>query len=257
MTDTHTHLYLPEFGEESAAAVERAIDAGVSRLIFPNVDSNTLKPMLELHRSFPQASRFGIGLHPTEVRDDYEEQWKGMQSYLDSPGCVAIGEVGIDLYWDTQYRALQKSAFSLQLREAAKRKLPVIVHCREGLDEALECIANDGGGNPAIIFHSFTGTREDVRRIRDICDAYFGVNGIVTFKNAGYLREAVKEIGVDRLLLETDSPYLAPVPKRGKRNESSYLPYICAKVADTLEMPIDDVERITDDTAASLFGYNL
>lgn len=256
MTDTHTHLYLPEFGEESATAVERAIDAGVSSLIFPNVDSTTLQPMLELHRKFTQVSRFAIGLHPTEVREDYEEQWKAMLSYLDLPGCVAIGEVGIDLYWDTRYRELQKAAFSLQLREAAKRKLPVIVHCREGLDDVLECITNDGAGNPGIIFHSFTGTPEDVKRIREICEPYFGINGIVTFKNAGYLREAVKEVGINRLLLETDSPYLAPVPKRGKRNESSYLPYICAKVADTLEMRVEDVERITDATAASLFRYN-
>lgn len=255
MTDTHTHLYLPEFEGSGAEAVQRAFDAGVHRLVFPNVDAMTVEPMLELHEKFPERTRFAIGLHPTEVKEDYEEVWSRMKPLLDRNGCVAVGEAGIDLYWDATWRELQRRAFSLQLREAAERLMPVIVHCRDGLDDALDCIARDGGANPRIIFHSFTGTPEDVDRIRGVCDAYFGINGIVTFKNAGSLRESVVKIGIDRLLLETDSPYLAPVPKRGKRNESSYLPYTCAKVAETLGLTPEETALLTDRNATDIFGF--
>lgn len=256
MTDTHTHLYMPEFADDGReAAVERAIAAGVTRMVFPNVDAGTAADMIALHRRYPEATRMAMGLHPTEVRDDWQVQLGKIRDMLDAGGYVAIGEVGIDLYWDRTYRDEQMEVFRRQLRWAKELSLPVTIHCRDGLDETLECIEAEDMGSHRLLFHSFTGSPDDADRIlAAVPGAMFGINGVVTFKNANEVRHSVSHIGIGRILLETDSPYLAPVPHRGQRNESAYLPDICRKVAETLGMTADEVEQTTDRSANRFFA---
>lgn len=256
MTDSHTHLYGEEFSEGGVPAVERALAAGVNRMILPCIDPTSVGPMLALHTRFPENTSIALALHPTEVREDWRERLEEIRRGFGDAALCAIGETGIDLYWDRTYRGQQKEAFAFHLELAREMSLPVIIHCREALDDTLEVIETHGsrhGALPPLIFHSFTGSPDDVERIRRTADAWFGINGVVTFKNAGSLREAVGVIGLDRLLVETDSPYLAPVPKRGKRNESAFLPYILHKVAELCGVPPVEAERVTDANAAKLF----
>lgn len=255
MTDTHTHLYMEDFAGDEVGAVERAINAGVTRMVFPGVSPESHEAMMALHKKFPKNTRVAIGLHPTELGDDYEITLVSMERELERGGFSAIGEIGIDLHWDASNVEVQKGAFSRQLELAKRYKLPVIIHCRDGVDETLEVIRDAGPDVPVLIFHSFTGDISDVRKIREVCDPFFGINGVVTFKNADTLREALPEIGIGRILLETDSPYLAPVPLRGKRNESSYIPIIRDKVAEILGIPPEEVEKITDSNADGIFRW--
>lgn len=252
MIDTHTHLYLPEFAGDGASAVSRALEAGVGMMVFPNVDASTVGMMQTLHRAYPDNTVMALGLHPTEVDGDWRNIVDEMEEELCKGGYVAVGEVGIDLYWDKTALGHQLAAFSRQLEIADSLRLPVIIHCREALDETLKVIGEVNPGVP-LVFHSFTGSAEDVRKIRGVCDPMFGINGVVTFKNAGALREALPEIGLDRILLETDSPYLAPVPHRGKRNESAYVVEVCARVADVLGLSPHEVELATDKNARDTF----
>lgn len=253
MTDTHTHLYLAEFPEGGDCQVRNALSAGVGHMIFPNVDSDTVSPMLALHERFPEVTSVAMGLHPTSVGENWKEILDDMWKMLESGQFVAVGEVGMDLYWDKTFRKEQAEVFAEQLRMADSLGLPVIIHCREALDDTLAVIRRQSP-NVSLVFHSFTGSPEDVRKIRECCDPMFGINGVVTFKNAQPLRDSLPEIGIGRILLETDSPYLAPVPMRGKRNESSYLPYICGKIADIFEMTPDEVSDATDRNAGNIFG---
>lgn len=255
MTDTHTHLYMPDaYPDGGVEAVENAIKAGVSRLVFPCVTLESLPEMRRLHNAFPENTCLSLGLHPTEVYDDWSIVLDKMEEMLPAD-FAAIGEVGIDLYHDASRREEQKLAFARQIEWALKFDLPVIIHCRDGLDDTLEVLGKFKGKLPKLIFHSFTGSKADVVRIREICDPWFGINGVVTFKNAPELREALPEIGLDRILLETDAPWLSPAPKRGQRNESSRIPYIRDKVAEVLEISPEIVERTTDASAASLFKF--
>lgn len=251
--DTHTHIYQVEsFQEGSSEAVDRAVAAGVEMMILPAVDRESAAEIVLLHNSRPDNTRTAMGLHPTEVGEDWKEELDEIIKILSTSNSVAIGEVGIDLYWDDSNLHLQKDAFIAQIQLAKRLNLPVIIHCREGLDVCLECLQKASPATP-LIFHSFTGSPEDVKKIREICDPYFGINGVVTFKNSGSLPDAIKEIGVDKILLETDSPYLAPVPKRGRRNESSYIPFVNQKVAEILGLAPEEVDRITTNNAKTIF----
>lgn len=256
LTDTHTHLYLDEFENTSADAVRRAIEAGVCRLVFPNVDITTIEPMKALSSMFPLNTYMAMGFHPTEVSDNWHESLAAIYEHLtDGNRYVAIGEIGMDLYWDKTYREQQMSAFEEQIRWAVDRQLPVIIHCREALDETLEVLEGFKGKKISGVFHSFGGTPDDVEIIRKRAgDFYFGINGIVTFKNCK-VRESLQCIGSGRLLLETDSPYLAPVPHRGKRNESAYLIHTAAYVAQTLGLGLQEISEITNANADNLFGF--
>lgn len=259
MTDTHTHLYSLEGSGEGEAAVGRALEAGVSRMVFPGIDPESAPALLGLAARYPENIRIALGLHPTELGDDWQGRLADMQRMYDASGLpvAAIGEVGIDLHWDASTLPAQMEASSRQLDMAVERGLPVIIHSRDALEETLEairgCASRHGGRLPRLVFHSFTGGPEDVRRIREVCDPWFGINGVVTYKNAPALREALPVIGLDRLLLETDSPYLAPVPHRGRRNESAYLTHILRTAADSLGLPEEVVEEATDRNAAALF----
>jgi len=254
LIDTHTHLYLPEFGDESGAveAIDRAVEAGVSHLIFPNVDLTTVEPMCSLHARRPDVTSVAMGLHPTEVGEDWHDKLAEIKGeFQRGDKFVAVGEIGIDLYWDRTFAEQQMLVLEEQLRWAADLELPVIIHCREGLPQALEVLQ----AFPQMrgVMHSFGGSVMDVEAVRRTVDFYFGINGIVTFKNST-LRTVLPAIGVDRMLLETDSPYLAPVPHRGKRNESSYLPYIAAHVADSMGLDINKVALATSANATHLFN---
>lgn len=257
MTDTHTHLYSRQYGADAAGAVERALAAGVGHMVLPNTDRDSIGPLLELHRRYPECTSVAMGLHPTDITDVWAEDLKEIEHRLDTERCVAVGEVGMDLYHDRSRREEQREVFARQLRMAIERGLPVIIHCREALEDTLEVlniVKAEGRGLPPLVFHSFTGGRDDVRRIREVCDPMFGINGVVTFKNSVPLQEAVPMIGLERIVLETDSPYLAPVPYRGKRNESAYLPEVCVKVAQLTGKTPAQVEAVTDANARHLFG---
>ena len=253
--DTHTHLYLPNFNNESEKgddAVRRAIDAGVDRMIFPNVDKTTVVPMLELADRYPDNIYVAMGLHPTEIGEDWQDVLSEIESEFESPRrFVAVGEIGIDLYWDKTFVEQQMQAFERQVARAANLNLPVIIHCREGLSQTLEVLQ----AYPDLkgVFHSFGGSEKDVEAIRRIGDFYFGINGIVTFKNSG-LRATLPAIGLERIVVETDSPYLAPVPHRGKRNESSFIPLIAASIAEGMNTDLSSVAEATTCNAEMLFS---
>lgn len=261
MTDTHTHLYSIEGPGEGEEATRRAVGCGVTHMVFPGIDPESTPALLSLAARWPDNVRIALGLHPTELGDDWRGRLAEMERMYADSGLpvVAIGEVGIDLHWDQTGLSQQIDAFSAQLDMAMERNLPVIIHSRDALEETLDVIAScarrHGGNLPKLIFHSFTGSRDDVRRIREVCDPWFGINGVVTYKSAPALREALAEIGPDRILLETDSPYLAPVPHRGRRNESAYLPEILHTVALNLGLGEAETEAVTDRNAASLFGF--
>lgn len=262
MIDTHTHIYDPSFAKEDpdgcAAAVDRAVAAGVETMVLPSVDRESAAEVAALHEAKPAQTRTAMGIHPTEVGEDWRAELQDIINILAPTSPVAIGEVGIDLYWDDSNLSLQKEAFVAQVVLAARENLPVIIHCRDGLEVCCECLllAKEeipSHALPPLVFHSFTGSPDDVRRIRSFCDPFFGINGVVTFKNAGSLPDAVREIGIHRILLETDSPYLAPVPKRGRRNESAFLPFINSKIADILNLSPEHVEKLTSRNAKIFF----
>ena len=245
LIDTHTHLYLPEFDTEGltgADAVDRALEAGVDRMIFPNVDLTTIEPMRRLHEQRPDVTFMAMGLHPTEINEGWREDLEATREELESHSVdyIAIGEIGIDLYWDKKFAEQQMQALEQQMQWAAARKLPVIIHCREGLPQTLEVLSEFPEATG--VMHSFGGTAEDVEAVRRTVDFYFGINGIVTFKNSR--------------LVETDSPYLAPVPKRGKRNESAYLVHTAARVASALDLTPDNLASITTANALTLFSLS-
>lgn len=254
MTDTHSHPYMADTPQLAVESVQRAISSGVDRIIMPNTDVTTIAPMKTLASRFPHNLRMAMGLHPTEIKEDAEEQLEVIRQeiYDNKELYVAVGEIGLDYYWDRNFEKKQADIFDRQLSLASDLDLPVIIHCREALDETLEILKD----HPEVkaVFHSFGGTRHDVEKIHKIGDYYFGINGIVTFKNSG-LRDTLPSFPIERLLLETDSPYLAPVPKRGKPNESAFLVYIAKHIGDTLNLSLDEVNRITTDNSVRLFGF--
>lgn len=249
--DTHTHIYLPEFDDDCDAVVQRAKEAGVSLMMLPNVDIETVEPLKKVLTKYADCSIAAMGLHPTSVGDNYKEQLKQISSEFELYDYKAVGEIGIDLYWDKTYRTQQIEVFAEQLKWAKEKSLPVIIHNREALDDTLQTLKQ----NPVekLIMHSFGGTPQDVKRVREVSDAYFGINGVVTFKNAK-LDETIKEIGIDRLVVETDAPYLTPVPYRGKRNEPSYIVNTVNKIAEVLELSREEVENATYRNGCNIFS---
>lgn len=253
MIDTHTHLYFPEFGESLDQIMNQALNSGVKHFILPNVDVESIEQVKNLHKSYPQITSMAMGLHPTEVKEDWQEVIKIINNELKTNNYIAVGEVGMDLYWDSTFKQEQIEAFELQLKMAEELNLPVIIHSRSATDETVECIDEIKPTVP-LIFHSFTGGVDDVKKIREVCDPYFGINGVVTYKNAPDLREAVREISLEKIVLETDAPFLTPVPHRGKRNDSSYLCHIRDKISEILSVSSEKVDLITDKNARAIFG---
>lgn len=256
MIDTHTHLYMPEFATDTDSpceAVRRAIVAGVDKMIFPAVDPATAPALAALAGKFPGVVFTAVALHPSEVTSQWRANLAAVEQALASTAPVAIGETGIDLYWDSTFRAEQIEAFAAHVALAKERDLPLIIHCRDGLAEALDVLKAPEAKGVQAVFHCFTQGPEEVDAIRAAGDFYFGIGGVVTFKNAKPLHEAVRVIPPDRIVLETDSPYLAPVPHRGKRNESAYLPAVVNALAALRDVTADEIIRITDANALRLF----
>lgn len=253
LTDTHTHLYLPDFDPDPAEVVHRALNAGVTRMIMPGIDDTSVAPMTALAARFPDNLSLALGLHPTEVHSYWQVRWARIKDQLADTPVVAVGEIGMDLYWDKSGEALQRDALDTQTEYALAHSLPVIIHCREALDQTLEVLSPYG---PRLrgVMHSFSGSAADVERVlRILPHFYFGVNGILTFKKSE-LPATLKAIPPERLLLETDSPYLAPVPRRGRRNESAYVAYTAAHAALILGKSAEEIADLTSANASRLFG---
>lgn len=252
LIDTHTHLYGEEFDADRDTVVGNIISSGVGHLILPNIDEASLPRMKAMAQTYPGITSMAIGLHPTEVGPDWAAAVDRLMAELsDTHPYVAIGEIGMDLYWDDTHGEEQMHALDRQLGVACSRNLPVIIHCRKALAPTLEVLE----GHPGVrgVMHSFEGTPADVEAVRKRADMYFGVNGIVTFKKST-VPALLPVIGIGRILLETDSPYLAPVPYRGKRNDSSNLPLIAQSVAATLGLTLAEVEQATTHSARALFN---
>ena len=256
MLDSHSHIYCDAFDEDREAAVQRAREAGVRHIVLPNENLESIPRLAAMRERYPDYVSMTVGLHPEDVHDDYLDVLNQMRPMLDRYPVVAIGEIGIDLYWDKTWREQQKLALDIQLHWCHERDLPFIIHCRDGLDDILDVLDHLDCPMPRGVFHSFTGTPDEVERIRERGDFYLGVNGIVTFKKSA-VSQLLPVIGLDRLLLETDSPYLAPVPNRGKRNESANIPHINDFVARTLGVTPEAVSTTTDRNASTLFGLTL
>lgn len=251
-TDTHTHLYYEADPEKLAELMQRCFNNDVQRLFLPNVDSSSVPQVFNLANLYPQNCFPMLGLHPCDVKENYNEELDIIRKATDLGKIYAIGEIGIDLYWDKTTLPFQQHAFRQQIDWAKQLSLPIVIHCREAFDEIFEILTELKDSRLKGIFHCFTGTAEQARKVIDL-GFYLGIGGVLTYKNSG-LDKAIADISLDHLVLETDSPYLTPVPYRGKPNESSYLVYVAQKLADLKQVSIEEVARITTSNSKTIFG---
>lgn len=254
LIDSHTHLYSNEFDSDRKESIEKAIQLGVQDFLLPNIDLESILPMHELVELFPKNCKPMMGLHPCSVDENVDEVlYQIIEQFYDrKEEYIAIGEIGIDLYWDKSFLKQQQDAFSRQIDLAKKENLPIVIHCRESFDEIFEILEEKNDESLRGIFHCFTGTVEQGRRILDYGDFKLGIGGVVTFKNSG-LDKVVSQLNLKDLVLETDSPYLAPVPYRGKRNESAYLIDVARKLASIFQLDIEEVARVTTMNCNDIF----
>lgn len=252
MIDTHSHIYAEEFDSDRAEVIARAKAAGITKIILPNVDSESLPRMLQLESEHPAYCFAAIGLHPTSVKENFFKELEIVKKELERREYIAIGEIGIDLYWDKSFLKEQIHVFAQQIEWALEYNLPVIIHVRDSFRETMQVLEQFRGKGLKGVFHSFTGTIDQAMEIIEFGGFYIGINGIVTFKNSG-LDAVVQQIDPRYLLLETDAPYLTPAPFRGKRNESEYLTLVATKLANTLNMNFNQLTKITTENAYKLF----
>lgn len=249
--DTHTHLYSEEFNTDRTSIIEKAIANSVTKLYLPNIDSTSVDGMLQLEKEFPENCFAMMGLHPCSVKENYLEELIIVKKWLDKRKFIAIGEIGIDLYWDKTFIAEQEIAFKKQIDWALHYNYSIVIHCRNAFDEIFS-ILQTYPKLPKGIFHCFSGDIEQAQKILSLKNFKLGIGGVLTFKNSG-LDKVVENISLDDIVLETDSPYLAPIPHRGKRNESSYIPLIAQKIAEIKNITIQEVELITTKNAHFIF----
>ncbi|WP_421750761.1 TatD family hydrolase [Croceimicrobium sp.] len=251
MIDTHTHIYLKQFSEDREALLQRAFEAGVQELFLPNIDKESVAALKKLAADHDHIYPM-MGLHPSHVKADYEEELAVVWEELTSDThYYAVGEIGIDLYWDKTFIKEQQIAFDLQISKAKEMGLPIVIHCRDAFDETFEVLESHRGDDLFGIFHCFTGNLDQAHQALSL-NLKLGIGGVVTFKNGG-LDKVVAELQTEDLVLETDAPYLAPMPYRGKRNEPAYLSYIAQKIADLHERPLEEVDAITTANARKIF----
>ena len=253
LVDTHSHLYLPEFANDIDEVVSNAKENDIKRIFLPNIDSTTVDDLNNLCRKFPDYFHPMAGLHPCSVKDDFENELKYVEEQLLLGAYCAVGEIGIDLYWDKSYLAQQQEAFRSQIGLAKKHKLPIVIHARDSFEEIFSIVDELNDSELSGIFHCFTGSYEQAMKIVDYGNFKLGIGGVVTFKNAG-LDKVIEKVDLGHIVLETDSPYLAPVPYRGKRNESSYLLLIAEKIAEVKNVKIEDVADATTSNSIEIFG---
>ena len=252
LIDSHAHLYLDAFDSDLDGVVSRSRAAGVERIYMPNIDSISVQRMLDLETRYPGFCRPMMGLHPCSVKDDFETELELAERWHDRRQFAAVGEIGIDLYWDKTFFEQQKEAFSRQVRLALGRRLPVVIHCRNSLSLTIDLLADLWRPGLSGVFHCFSGTADEARKIAEM-GFYIGIGGVVTYKNSG-LEYTLKETGIDRVLLETDSPYLSPVPHRGRRNEPANLVLISERIASITGLSPDAVAETTTHNSLTLFG---
>ncbi len=252
LIDTHTHLYAKQFDTDREEMIERAIAAGVERFYLPNIDSSSIEAMFQLEAAQPERCFAMMGLHPCSVKENFEEELAIVREWLDKREFCAIGEIGIDLYWDKTFFAQQQTAFRRQIEWAIELDIPIVIHSRESTQEILEILNDMRHEKLRGIFHCFGGSVEDARQIIDL-GFYLGIGGVLTFKKSG-LDKTMEEIGLEKVVLETDSPYLAPTPFRGKRNESAYVSLVAQKLADIKQISVAEIWKITGQNALEIFG---
>ena len=251
ITDTHTHLYSSQFDKDQAAMMQRAKDAGVSRFFVPAIDSSYTESMMKLEKAFPTEVFLMMGLHPTSVKANYLEELAHVKEWIDKKKFFALGEIGIDLYWDKSFLTQQQEAFRTQIKWAKEKNLPIVIHCRDAFEKIFEILELEKGESLRGIFHCFTGTKEQALKAISY-NMKLGIGGVATFKN-GMIDKFLNEINIAHIVLETDAPYLAPTPYRGKRNESAYITNVVDKLVDIYGLSFKEVAEITTQNSKDIF----
>jgi len=252
LIDTHCHIYSIEFDSDRAAMLSRAEYEGIAKMLMPAIDISTHVQMLGLESEFPGKCLSMMGLHPCSIKENYKAELKIVEEYFQKRSFVAVGETGLDFYWDLTYTKEQYDVFQRQIELALQYDIPVVIHSRNSIDECIGMILKNQRGNLKGVFHCFSGTLEQALRIIDL-NFYLGIGGVLTFKKSG-LNTVLEQLALNRVVLETDSPYLAPVPFRGKRNECSYIKYVAEKLAEVKNMPVEEIAAITTANAEKLFN---
>lgn len=251
--DTHTHLYTEAFEADRDAVIQRALEAGVNHFFLPAIDSTYAQAMKEMRDRYPELISLMAGLHPTHVGPEFKQELDKVEADLEAGGYAAVGEIGIDLYWDQSMLQEQIHAFRYQIRLAKKYALPIVIHCRDAFDEIFEVLEGETDDHLFGIFHCFTGTEAQARRAISL-NMKLGIGGVVTFKNGG-IDQFLQRIPLKHIVLETDSPYLAPVPFRGKRNESAYIRYVSGRLAALYNTSEEEIAAVTTENSKAVFGY--
>lgn len=249
--DSHAHIYADEFKEDRHDMLMRAFEAGIEKIYMPNVDHTSIDGMMVLEEKYKGKCIAMMGLHPCYVKKDFEKELYLVEDWVKKHRFAAIGEIGIDLYWDTTFRAQQEEAFKIQVDLAKKAGLPIVIHSRNATRETLDLLQKVKEDNLKGVFHCFSGTLEEAKEVQAL-DFFIGIGGVATFKNGG-LDKVLPAIGMDKIILETDAPYLAPVPHRGKRNEPSYVPLIAKKVAEFMKVELEELAEKTTQNCINLF----
>lgn len=252
ITDTHTHLYSEQFDIDRKLVMQRAFDAGIHRFFIPAIDSSYTQQMYDLESAYPEQVFLMMGLHPTSVKENYLEELEHVKEQMNQRDFYALGEIGIDLYWDRTFLKEQQEAFKIQIQWAKDRDLPIVIHCRESFDEIFEVLDTEKDAKLRGIFHCFTGTLEQAKQAISY-NMKLGIGGVVTFKN-GKIDQFLDQIDLKHIVLETDAPYLAPTPYRGKRNESSYITQVLNKLVDVYGISSEELSRITTANSKEVFG---
>lgn len=252
LIDTHSHIYSEDFHDDIDEVLQNAYNNDVKKIILPNIDSGSIKRLIDLSNAYPHVCYPLMGLHPTSVSEDYKEELSVVEYWLDKHKFYGIGEIGIDLYWDRTWFEQQKEAFIYQIKLAKARKLPIVIHVRESFKEVYEIVKAEQDGSLKGIFHCFSGNEAEAQKITDL-GFLLGIGGVVTYKNSN-LKQVLKNVNINNLVIESDAPYLSPEPKRGRRNESSFLVYTAQKISEIYELPIKEIAEITTSNARTLFG---
>ena len=251
LVDTHTHVYDHQFSLDRNEAMQRALDAGVKMMLLPNVDASTIAPMLELHEQYLDCTRVMMGLQPEEVKEDYKQVLSTMEKELEKGIYAGVGEVGLDFYWDSTYEKQQLDAFETQLDWSKQLHLPLSIHCRNAFDKMVRILEHKQDGGLRGIMHCFTGTEEEAKVYLEL-GFHLGLGGVTTYKNCG-VKDYLPNLPLERIVLETDAPYLAPVPCRDKRNEPAFLVHTAQKIAEILQIPVEELAAATTANAKALF----
>lgn len=253
--DTHAHLYAKQFDEDQSEMLQRSFDQKIERICLPNIDSSSIQAMLDLESTYPKQCFAMMGLHPCSVKENYKEELAIVKEWLDRRPFCAVGEIGIDLYWDKSFFEQQKEAFSQQIQWAKDLNLPIVIHARDATDIIIDIVRKEKGANLRGIFHCFGGSLEQAKSIIDL-GFYLGIGGVLTFKKSG-LDKVLADVPLEHLVLETDAPYLAPSPFRGKRNESAYIRQVADKLAEVKNIDLAEVAKVTTQNAAEIFGWEV